>query len=79
MFQDMNVMKSVPFALLAICKLPCTPPKVIKKPQFLQIMRKITDHFPIRPMENGTPQIYSECSKIHSNSPTIDKNHAKSV
>ena len=77
MFQDMNVVKSVPFVLLTICKLPCTPPKVIKKPQFLRMMRKFADHFPIRPVEIGTPQIYSECSKIRSILPTIGKNHVK--
>ena len=42
------------------------PPKVIKKPQFSRITPKFADHFPIRPAENGTPQIYSEFRKIRS-------------
>ena len=68
---NMNVAKSAPFALLTIYpKNPCIPPKQFK-PSISANYAKFAHHFPIRPMENDLPQIYSECSKIHSIRPLL--------
>ena len=67
----MNVAKSVPFALLTIYpKIHVSPPNSLKPP-ILANYAKFADHFPIRPMENYIPQIYSECSKIRSIRPLL--------
>ena len=39
MFQDINVMKSAPFALLTIYQKSLYPPKIFKMPPFWQITR----------------------------------------
>ena len=67
MFQDINVAKSAPFALLTICQKSLYPPKKISKvPPFLQITQNLPtilylDH------EKWKPQI----SQQMRNSPTI--------
>ena len=71
MFQNMNVTKSVPFALLTIYpKNPCIPPKQFKT-SILANYAKFADHFPIRPVQNDIPQIYSECSEIRPIRPLL--------
>ena len=71
MFQNMNVAKSAPFALLTIYpKNPCIPPEQFK-PSVSANYAKFADHFPIRPVENDIPQIYSKCSKICSIRPLL--------
>ena len=71
MFQDMNVGKSAPFALLTIYQKSMYPPQSSLKPPILANYAKFTDHFPIHPVENDIPQIYSECSKIRSIRPLL--------
>ena len=41
MFQDINVVKSAPFALLTIYQKSLYPPKIFKMPPFWQIMRNL--------------------------------------
>ena len=67
----MNVMKSVPFALLTIYPKIHVSPQSSLKPPVLANYAKFADHFPIRPVENDIPQIYSECSKIRSIRPLL--------
>ena len=67
----MNVAKSVPFALLTIYPKIHVSPQSSLKPPVLANYAKFADHFPIRPVENDIPQIYSECSKIHSIRPLL--------
>ena len=67
----MNVVKSAPFALLTIYPKIHVSPQSSLKPPILANYTKFADHFPIRPVENDIPQIYSECSKIRSIRPLL--------
>ena len=56
----MNVAKPAPFALLTIYPKIHVSPHSSLKPPILANHVKLADHFPIRPVENDIPQIYSE-------------------
>ena len=71
MFQNMNVVKSAPFTLLTIYPKIHVSPQSSLKPPVLANHAKLADHFPICPVENDIPQIYSECSKIHPIRPLL--------
>ena len=71
MFQNINVMKSVPFTLLTIYQKSMYPPQSSLKPPISVNYVKFAEHFPIRTMEKDIPQIYSECSKIRSIHPLL--------
>ena len=71
MFQNMNVAKSAPFALLTIYPKIHVSPQSSLKPPVLANYVKFADHFSIHPVENDLPQIYSECSKIRSIRPLL--------
>ena len=66
MFQNINVAKTTPFALLTIYpKIHVSPHSSFKPPVSANYV-KFAEHFSIRLMENVIPQFYSECSKIRS-------------
>ena len=71
MFQNINVTKSAPFALLTIYQKSMYPPQSSVKPPISANYMKFAEHFPIRPVENNISQIYSECSKIRSICPLL--------
>ena len=81
MFQDINVAKSAPFALLTICQKSLYPPKkkkISKVPPFWQITRNsptilYLDH------EKWKPQISQQIVRNSLNSPMTMANDAKSV
>ena len=79
MFQDINVAKSAPFALLTICQKSLYPPKKISKvPPFRQITRNLPtilylDH------EKWKPQISQQIARNSLNSPMTMTNDAKST
>ena len=77
-FQDMNVAKSAPSALLTIYQKSMYPPKVVKKPPFRQIMQNspTISRFGPRELE---PQISQQIARNSLNSPTTTANHAKSA
>ena len=47
------------------------PPQSSLKPPILANYVKFADHFPIHPVENDIPQIYSKCSEIRSIRPLL--------
>ena len=67
----MNVVKSAPFALLTIYPKIHVSPQSSLRPPILANHVKLADHFPIHPVENDIPQIYSECSKIRPIHPLL--------
>ena len=66
MFQNVNVAKSAPFALLTIYqqKKILVSPKVFTIAPVLANYAKFADHFSIRTTRNGTLQFHS---KLHEN------------
>ena len=78
MFQDVNVAKSAPFALLTIYQKSLYPPKIFKMPPFQQITRNsptisLFDH------EKWKPQISQQIAQNSLNSPITTANDAKSA
>ena len=78
MFQDINVAKSAPFALLTIYQKSLYPPKISKVPPFQQIMRNsptnlYLDH------KKWKPQISQQIARNSLNSPMTTANDVKSA
>ena len=80
MFQDINVAKSAPFALLPIYqkKNPCIPPKYSKCPHFGKL-REIRRPFLYLDHEEWKPQISQQIARNSLNSPVTMANDAKST
>ena len=66
MFQDMNVAKSAPSALLTIYQKSMYPPKVVKKPPFWQITRNSPTISRFGPRELETSNFTANCAKFRS-------------
>ena len=66
MFQDINVAKSAPFALLTISQKSMYSPKVFKMPPFRQNYAKFTDHFSVLTTRNGNLKFHSKLREIRS-------------
>ena len=64
MFQDINVTKSAPFALLTIYQKSMYPPKVVQKPPFRQITRNSLTIFRFGPREMETSNFTANCAKF---------------
>ena len=64
MFQDINVAKSAPFALLTIYQKSMYPPKVFKKPPFWQITQNSPTIFQFGPREMETSNFTANCMKF---------------
>ena len=64
MFQDINVAKSAPFALLTIYQKSMYPPKVFKKPPFWQITQNSPTIFRFGPREMETSNFTANCTKF---------------
>ena len=79
MFQDMNVAKSAPFALLAIYKLPCMPPQSYQKAPIFVNHAKICRPFSNLPTGKWHPPNLQRIQQNLLNLPTIGKNHVKFV
>ena len=79
MFQDMNVAKSAPFALLTIYqKSMYPPPKYSKGPRFDKL-RKIRRPFFDLDHEKWKPQISQQIAQNSLNLPITTANHTKST
>ena len=64
MFQDINVTKSAPFALLTIYqKIPVSPQNIQSAPISANYM-KFTNHFSIWTMRNGNLKYHSKLREI---------------
>ena len=79
MFQDINVMKSAPFALLTISQKSMYSPKVFKTPPFRQITRNSPTISLFFDHEEWKPQISQQIARNSLNSPITTVNHAKSM
>ena len=66
MFQDMNVAKSAPSALLTIYQKSMYPPKVVKKPPVSANYAKFADHFSIWTTRTGNLKFHSKLREIRS-------------
>ena len=64
MFQDINVAKSAPFALLTIYQKPLYPPQNIQNAPILANYAKFADHFSIWTTRNGTSNFTANCAKL---------------
>ena len=64
MFQDMNVAKSAPSALLIIYQKSMYPPNVVKKPPFWQIMQNSLTISLFGPRELETSNFTANCAKF---------------
>ena len=64
MFQEINVVKSAPFALLTIYQKSLYPPKIFKMPPFRQIMRNSPTIFSIWTTRNGNLKLHSKLREI---------------
>ena len=64
MFQNVNVTKSAPFALLIIYQKSLYPPKVLKLPPFWQIMRNSPTIFRFKQREMEPSNFTANCAKI---------------
>ena len=64
MFQDMNVAKSAPSALLTIYQKSMYPPKVVKKPPFWQITRNSPTISRFGPRVLETSNFTANCVKF---------------
>ena len=64
MFQDINVAKSAPFALLTIYQKSLYPPKIFKMPPFRQITRNLPTIFSIWTTRNGNLKFHSKLREI---------------
>ena len=78
MFQDINVTKSAPFALLIIYQKSLYPPKIFKMPHFGKL-REIRRPFLYLDHEEWKPQISQQIARNSLNSPITTANDAKSV
>ena len=76
MFQNVNVAKSAPFALLTIYQKSLYPPKVFKLPPFRQI-RKIRRPFFDLNNEKWNPLNSQRIAQKSLTSPPLAINHAK--
>ena len=63
MFQNMNVAKSVPFALLTIYPKSMYPPKVVKNPPFWQITQNWPTIFQFAPWKMTYPKSTANAAK----------------
>ena len=79
MFQDINVAKSAPFALLTISQKSMYSPKVFKMPPFRQKLCEIRRPFLCFDHEEWKPQISQQIAQNSLNSPTTMANHTKSA
>ena len=66
MFQDINVAKSAPFALLTISQKSMYSPKVFKRPPFWQITRNLPTISLIWTTRSGNPKFHSKLHEIRS-------------
>ena len=64
MFQDINVAKSAPFALLTIYQKSLYPPQNIQNAPISANYAKFADHFSIGPREMETPKYHSKLRQI---------------
>ena len=64
MFQDINVTKSAPFALLTIYQKSLYPPKISKVPPFWQIMRNSPTISLFGQREMETSNITANCAQF---------------
>ena len=64
MFQDINVVKSAPFALLAISQKSMYSPKVFKRPPFRQIMQNLPTISLFGPRGMETSNFTANCVKF---------------
>ena len=64
MFQEINVAKSAPFALLTIYQKSLYPPKIFKMPPFRQIMQNSPTIFSIWTTRNGNLKLHSKLREI---------------
>ena len=64
MFQEINVAKSAPFALLTIYQKSLYPPKIFKMPPFRQITRNSPTIFSIWTTRNGNLKLHSKLREI---------------
>ena len=64
MFQDINVTKSAPFALLTIYQKSLYPPKVFKIAPISANYAKFADHFSIWTTRNGNLKYHSKLREI---------------
>ena len=64
MFQDINVAKSAPFALLTIYQKSLYPPKNIQSAPILANYVKFADHSLFGPREMETSNITANCAKF---------------
>ena len=64
MFQDINVAKSAPFALLTIYQKSLYPPKISKVPPFWQITRNSPTIFRFKQREMEPSNFTVNCEKI---------------
>ena len=64
MFQNVNVAKSAPFALLTIYQKSLYPPKVFKLPPFRQITRNSPTIFRFEQQEMEPSKFTANCAKI---------------
>ena len=79
MFQNVNVVKSAPFALLTIYQKSLYPPKVFKIAPFSAKLRKIHQPFFDLNNEKWNPSISQQIARKSLNSPPSTMNHAKST
>ena len=66
MFQDINVAKSAPFALLTISQKLHVFPQSIQKAPVLANYAKFADHFSIWTTRNGNLKFHSKLREIRS-------------
>ena len=78
MFQNVNVAKSAPFALLTIYQKSLYPPKVLKLPPYWQITRNSPTIFQFEQREMETSNFTANCAKI-AQFATPNINHVKSA
>ena len=64
MFQDINVAKSAPFALLTIYQKSLYPPQNIQNAPILANYAKFADHFSIWTTRNGNLKYHSKLREI---------------
>ena len=64
MFQDINVAKSAPFALLTISQKSMYSPKVFKRPPFRQITRNLPTISLFGPRGMETSNFTANCTKL---------------
>ena len=79
MFQDINVAKSAPFALLTIYQKSLYPPKNIQSAPHFGKLREICQPFLYLDHEKWKPQISQQIARNSLNSPMTTANNAKSA